>query len=271
MGEAQLVDLDVGRYRYRISAGDHYEKRGRIWIKPGVTSTEQVYLSNELVTVEWAVTETAVDDQYEIVLKSSFETDVPTAVVVAEPASVQLPEMVDGDVYYGEFTLTNYGLAEARELQAALPEASEHFQYELLTALPDVLAAKERITVPYRVVCVKSPLQGADGQDSGAGCEIRRLCWSITYLAKCMDLSKGDTWIDPTERTAVFCFLYPTPDCISGLGLDWLGDITRYFVDEAFDWLDGILPPAPPAASTSPTDQWSHLLALQDSPRGVGG
>jgi hypothetical protein len=48
--------------------------------------------------------------------EGSVETDVPAAVVVTEPASIYLPAMAAGDVYQGEFNLTNYGLIRAEGL-----------------------------------------------------------------------------------------------------------------------------------------------------------
>lgn len=154
MGEALFSDLPAGRYKCRITADNHQEYIGRLWIKPGITITEEVFLSYNLVTVEWEVTETTIEDKYEIVLNATYETDVPAAVVVAEPTSITLPEMKAGDVYYGEFTLTNYGLIRAKDLNFALPEDDNNFRYELLTGMPDSLEAKERITVPYKVTCL---------------------------------------------------------------------------------------------------------------------
>jgi hypothetical protein len=80
-----------------------------------VTTPEAVFLNYQLVTVEWKVTETTIRDRYEIVLQATYETDVPAAVVVADPGSVTLPDMKAGDVFTGEFTLTNHGLIRASE------------------------------------------------------------------------------------------------------------------------------------------------------------
>ena len=63
--------------------------------------------------MEWEVTETTIEDLYEIVLTATYETDVPAPVLVAEPGSIQLLLMSAGDVFNGVFTLTNYGLIRA--------------------------------------------------------------------------------------------------------------------------------------------------------------
>ena len=67
--------------------------------------------------MEWEVNEITIEDKYEIVLTATYETDVPAAVVAIEPSSVSLPAMQAGDVFNGEFTLTNYGLIRADDLK----------------------------------------------------------------------------------------------------------------------------------------------------------
>ncbi|MCP4692730.1 MAG: carboxypeptidase regulatory-like domain-containing protein, partial [Desulfobacterales bacterium] len=116
LGEAEFSDLSAGRYKYRIRAGSHESNSGRLWIKPGLTTGQEVFLDYNLVTVEWDVTETTIEDKYEIVLTATYQTDVPAAVVIIEPVSVTLPDMKPGDVFNGESVLTNHGLVRADEL-----------------------------------------------------------------------------------------------------------------------------------------------------------
>jgi large repetitive protein len=52
-GEALFQDLPSGRYKARITAANHQEYIGRLWIKPGITTTEDIFLEYNLVTVEW--------------------------------------------------------------------------------------------------------------------------------------------------------------------------------------------------------------------------
>ncbi len=167
IGEAEFTDLSAGRYKCRITADNHQEYIGRFWIKPGLTTTEEVFLDYNLVTVEWEVNEITIEDRYEIVLSAVYETDVPAPVVVIEPASVTLPPMKAGDVFNGEFTLTNYGLVRADDLKFSLPADDQHFTYEILGGLPDTIEAKDRITVPFRVTCLQSLDQEEDGDGSG--------------------------------------------------------------------------------------------------------
>ncbi|MCP4545508.1 MAG: hypothetical protein GY835_03445, partial [bacterium] len=169
IGQAEFNDLSAGRWKFRIRAGNHQEQTGRFWIKPGVTTNQEVFLHYNLVTVEWEVTETTIEDKYDIVLNATYETSVPAAVLVAEPASATLPDMNAGDVFNGEFTLTNHGLIRADDLAVTPPPDNARFRYDILGGLPDSISPNQRITVPYRVTCLQSPAGGEDA--TGGGCK----------------------------------------------------------------------------------------------------
>ncbi|HUT69838.1 MAG TPA: Calx-beta domain-containing protein [Desulfatiglandales bacterium] len=205
VGEASFEELPAGRYKCRVTAPNHQEYIGRLWIKPGIIATKEIFLDYNLVTVEWEVTEITIEDRYEIVLHVTYETDVPAAVVVAEPASVSLPPMKAGDIFNGEFTLTNHGLIRAENMSFTLPEDDQFFTYELLGGLPESIEAKERITVPYRVTCLTSPDQG-DG--SGGGCERYVKCVQVAYKYVCIN----GKWV---ASTASHCFTYDNGECTS--------------------------------------------------------
>jgi hypothetical protein len=155
-GEALFEDLPAGRYRYQVTADEHNGANGRIWVRPKITATEQVALAYSLVTVEWEVVPITIEDRYEIVLEAVFKTDVPAPVVVIEPSVVNLPQLFAGDVFYGEFSIQNHGLIRADEFTFELPPSDDYLEYELLAGLPDQLNAKQRLRVPYRILCKKS-------------------------------------------------------------------------------------------------------------------
>jgi hypothetical protein len=114
------------------------------------------------------VREISIQDRYEITLNATFETNVPAPVVVFQPTSINLPLMKPGDVFYGELTLSNYGLVRADNLVSKLPSSDQFFKYEFLMDFPSSLGAKERVTVPFRVISLKSldPTLNA----TGGGC-----------------------------------------------------------------------------------------------------
>ena len=184
VGEALFNDLPTGSYKYRITAANHQENIGRFWIKPGVTGIQDVFLEYNIVSVEFEVVPTTIQDEYKIVLNATYQTNVPAPVVVAEPSSINLPDMQPGDIYNGEFNLVNYGLIAANDLSFQLPESDEFYQYELLEGIPDTLPAKERITIPYKVTCLSS-YNAEDG--TGGGCRTYKVCIKIDYIYKCIN------------------------------------------------------------------------------------
>ncbi|MCW7754907.1 Ig-like domain-containing protein, partial [Desulfobotulus sp. H1] len=167
-GEALLRDLPAGIYKYRVRAAGHQETTGRVWIKPGITVSEALFLEYNFVTVEWRVVETTLQDSYDIVLTMIYETNVPAPVVVCEPGTISLPDLKAGDVFTGEFVCTNHGLIAADNLAVQLPENDSHIQYQLLSGVPAMLGAKESIRIPYRLVTLRS-LDPADEMESGGG------------------------------------------------------------------------------------------------------
>jgi hypothetical protein len=168
LGEAMFMNLPAGSYKFRASASNHQEIGGRFQVKPGITINQPIFLEYNLVTVEWSVREVTIQDRYEITLNATFETNVPAPVVIYEPLSTNLPMMKAGDVFYGEMSLTNYGLVRADRVKQTLPTSDEFFRYEFLVDVPPTLEAKQRVTIPYRIISLKS-LDG-DGAASGGGC-----------------------------------------------------------------------------------------------------
>ncbi|MFY0575469.1 hypothetical protein ACN28S_14875 [Cystobacter fuscus] len=121
VGEAMFTQLPAGRYLFRAKAANHQQLNGRLSVKPGVTTSQEAFLDYNLISVEWSVRQVTIQDDYQIVLSATFETHVPAPVVVIEPVAVNLPKMTPGDMFHGEFTLSNYGLVRADDVHFALP------------------------------------------------------------------------------------------------------------------------------------------------------
>jgi hypothetical protein len=182
-GEILFSNLAAGRYRFRASAANHKDLTGRLSVKPGITTAQDLFLDFDLITVEWSVTEITIEDRYEITLQATFETDVPAAVVVFEPAGTTIPDMAVGDVFHGELRLTNYGLIRADNLTFRTPGEDGYYRYEFLGSLPESLEAKGSLVIPYRITAL-SPYE-ADGSGSGGGCGGYSAGASATYAYKC--------------------------------------------------------------------------------------
>lgn len=173
-GQALLKDLPAGEYSYRLSAWDHEDLTGQLWIKPGLTQDERVFLKSKLVTVEWSVKEISLQDRYDILLNATFKTNVPTALVMIEPLSINLPPMRRGDVFQGELTLTNYGLIRADNVTAKLPTGDARARIEYLREVPKTLASGDVVVIPYRIVALQS-FDPDDQLNGAAG------CWSFSF------------------------------------------------------------------------------------------
>lgn len=182
LGEALFENLPAGRYKFRARATNHQEVGGRLVVKPGITANQSVFLNYNVITVEWSVREITIQDRYEITLNATFETDVPAAVVMVQPASINLPKMAAGDVYYGELNITNYGLIRADAVKQHLPQSDAYFRYEFLVEVPKTLEAKQRVTIPYRVISLQSlETAASSGDSSGGGC----YSYSTTFRLEC--------------------------------------------------------------------------------------
>lgn len=174
-GIALIEDLPPGAYRYRVSAPNHGDASGRLQIQPGVILSQSVFLDYALISVSFNVTETTIQDHYDLTLTATYLTQVPAPVVLMEPLAINLPDLQVGESITGELTITNYGLVRADEVVFAPPESDDYYTYEWLVAVPESLPAKTRITVPYRITAhtlpsrafqmktVLEPLMGAMG------------------------------------------------------------------------------------------------------------
>lgn len=170
-GIALAEDLPVGIYLFRASAKNHEDVSGRVRVVPGITTNHHIFMNYETITIEFDVTETTIDDVYEIELEATFETEVPAPVVLLEPLGINLGGMQVGEEKTGQLTLTNYGLVQAEDLNIQLPESDAQFSYEFMADIPDVLPAKSRIVIPYRVVA----LGGEQAGDNSGGVAGRSL------------------------------------------------------------------------------------------------
>lgn len=219
LGEAYFQAVPAGRYTYRARASNHQEVAGRIQIKPGITLIEPLFLDYNLITVEWSVREVTITDRYEITIDATFETDVPAAVVVMQPGSVNLPKMQAGDVFYGELTLTNFGLIRADHLKQKLPASDPYFRYEFLVELPTALEPQQRVTIPYRVISLQS-LDPADagGTASGGGC----YSYGTTTIVTCDYICKNGVQAICSTSTSWFAI---DSNCTTGSSGGVVGSI----------------------------------------------
>lgn len=184
-GDVLFQNIPAGRYAYRVSAADHNSVSGRVWIKPGVTGFEKVFLMNNLVNVEWSVREITVEDRYEINLEATFKTHVPVALVIMRPLHVNLPVMKKGDVFQGELTLTNHGLIRAENVKQMLPQSSDMVRFEFMKEVPASLAASQVFTLPYKIYALRDFNPATEALATGGGCGSFSASTAVNYTSQC--------------------------------------------------------------------------------------
>jgi len=150
-GTASQFDIPEGRYTFNISAAGRRAYGGSFVIVPGTTTSVPVAMEVTLVSVEWTVTPVTITDRYEITISQTFETEVPTSVLVVEPAVLNMPDIEPGGIFNGEFTITNKGLITARYEGLNFPSTYNDYEIEVLAAFPIAIDAMQTVTVPYRI------------------------------------------------------------------------------------------------------------------------
>jgi large repetitive protein len=166
-GQVVVGPIPAGRYTWRATGPSHTEATGRVLIRPATTIDERVFLDFDVVRVEWSVEETTIVDQYNITLTATFQTLVPAPVVLLEPLSINLPDMQLGEVITGEVTVTNYGLVRADNVVFTPPIGDAFYHIEFLGTLPNELAARQRVSLPYRITKLPGSLVAAAGDKAG--------------------------------------------------------------------------------------------------------
>ena len=160
-GSATLFDIPEGRYSFNISAAGRKELSGSFVVTPGLTTIVPIAMEVTLVQIEWSVTPVVLEDRYEVKLNQTFETNVPTPVLITEPPSLTLPELAPGQVFNGEFTITNYGLVEVTDVKIDFPRGSGEYDLETLGNVPARLGPFQKFTISYRVTRRQANLQVA--------------------------------------------------------------------------------------------------------------
>ncbi|AZZ92957.1 hypothetical protein EUZ85_20375 [Hahella sp. KA22] len=206
-GDGFLENLSTGSYTYRASAFDHDSVSGRIWVRSGAVTSEEVFLMNKLISVEFSVREITLEDRYEVVLNATYETNVPAPVVLFEPMSVNLPMMKKGEVFQGEFSLTNYGLVAAEDVKSNLTKGDSFARFEYFGEIPDTLFPGQVIVVPYRIIALQDFDPSADGDASGAGCANHNYNSDISFSSPCANgnVAKGNAGINHNAAGGSSC------------------------------------------------------------------
>jgi hypothetical protein len=157
-GIADFPGLPAGPYTVEATAPERNQFRGSASVAPGVSTALEAFMPNELVTYQWTVTPTQIRDQYQIVLQSVFQTQVPVPnVVVAEP-QVLVP-VVPGEASQFVITLSNEGLIEAENVSIQVPDDPIYLVTPLVTNV-GIIPAQSSVQIPVTVQLISAPAPG---------------------------------------------------------------------------------------------------------------
>ncbi|WP_221391437.1 malectin domain-containing carbohydrate-binding protein [Dyadobacter sp. NIV53] len=145
-GVFEAKDIPEGTHRITVEKEHHQTYNNVLEINPGRTVEQDVFLNYQAITFNWTVVPTAIQDEYEVVLESKFETNVPIPVVTIEMPKT-MPQLAEGQEYPFNITLTNHGLITAEQVTLMLPTTDPQYEFVTNYVTADLLA-QQSIQVP---------------------------------------------------------------------------------------------------------------------------
>ncbi|MDY0050741.1 MAG: hypothetical protein RBR73_08340, partial [Halothiobacillaceae bacterium] len=106
-GTLLLENINPGAYRYVIYATGHDPAKGELVVEPGETPLEkEVVMVTNLVDVQFAVSQTTIQDQYTVTLNITYATNLTKPTLLPDPTSVGLSFFPE-ETRQGTITITN--------------------------------------------------------------------------------------------------------------------------------------------------------------------
>ena len=107
-GYSLFSDVPAGDYRYIVNAVRHDQKDGLLTVEPGSTpQTIGVIMVTNLVNVDFSVTQTTIQDQYNVNLNITYVTDLIKPTLYATPYRVDLSFFPEESPFQGSITIKN--------------------------------------------------------------------------------------------------------------------------------------------------------------------
>ena len=226
-GIAYFTAVPEGPYTLEAFADKHNAYRGSVSVRAGAVTDQEAFLPRQLVTYQWTVVPTEIQDKYKIVLESVFETDVPVPnVIIVEPKILLL--VAPGEVSQFDMKLRNEGLIAAENVTVGVPDDPDFLVTPLVETV-GTIPAKSTVTVPVTVQLRSTAIAKAAARKAGGrvvlpkddGCSTSSLhaCLpdiplKVKYTVRCGTNNKSE------ERTAdlsVICTSKSVMDCLKDL------------------------------------------------------
>ncbi|MEN9963883.1 MAG: hypothetical protein RL582_978, partial [Bacteroidota bacterium] len=145
-GIFMAVNLPEGIHRIIVEKDHHLPFNGSVSVNPGDTVDKAVFINYQAITFSWSVVPTAVQDQYNIVLVTQFETHIPIPVVTIDVPDT-MPQLAINEEYAFNAILTNHGLIRAQNVSLNFPTEDEEYEFVTNYVTAD-LNAQQSIQVP---------------------------------------------------------------------------------------------------------------------------
>ena len=141
-------NIPQGRYNLQVSADNHATFSAAVTIAPGQTIDVEAFLQRHLVTYQWTVEPSEIQDRYQITLDALFETHVPAPVVTVDP--IQPVFLLDDQPVKTAVRITNHGLIAAQGVRFPAVEGEEVVIEPLIQDI-GTLPALTSVLVPVEV------------------------------------------------------------------------------------------------------------------------
>jgi predicted phage terminase large subunit-like protein len=141
-----------GYYTLEATEANHDSARYTIYVTAGQDNDEQIFLSRQTVRLYWEVVPTTIPDRTQIVVRSTFESNVPIPVVTVDPAYIDLSGLtLIGQKMQVDMVLTNHGLIAANDV--ALHFGTHPFyQIQPLVDRIGTLPASSSLAIPVLIM-----------------------------------------------------------------------------------------------------------------------
>ncbi|MDF1554172.1 MAG: polymorphic toxin-type HINT domain-containing protein [Deferrisomatales bacterium] len=149
-GAVTVAGLQEGDWSYQISAAGHSTVAGMTTVAANQTVLVEAFPVRSLVTVTFRVEPVPFTDRYEIKIEQTFETHVPSPVLVIDPPRVAFQDVRPGFETFFTARATNHGMISIFDLTIEGTELGNGRLEPLITYLPE-LKAQQTIEVPFRL------------------------------------------------------------------------------------------------------------------------
>ncbi len=152
-GSLLFENINEGYYHISVTAPKHDSYNQNVLVSPGTTTEHLATISYQAISVTWEVEETEVEDEYEIVTKVTYETQVPVPVVeITAPDTLCLEEIDYGKSTLMNVILRNRGLIAAENVQYTPPTAKGYVFQPMVEYSGFSLSPEQSYVIPILVM-----------------------------------------------------------------------------------------------------------------------